>query len=443
MSPKSALEQVPDFWWRDPVEHCRLRAKYGSSQKASTMVTPSCAPRNAQGWWRKLTDAGCVDASGNPTGVPAPEVTNLRGRPPSAPKPPDGSVEVEVDPSMVRWSDSDLIAFHQLDPELNIVTKRVAKRWNQALGEGKVAEMNGLTLTIESRYPADTILPARSEGWKPPKRGKAKPVLGRPRVITVSTDWHEPYSDDGLFDCYLQVLEELEPDEDWDIGDLVDYPQPSRHRMTKGFEATPQECVDARYKHDACRVAAAPGAVHKRLYGNHDVRVDIAVTEKVGAHVARLARAGDTLPVLDLGHLLRYDELGIEVLRPDGDYHSVVAKLAEGLNVSHGTKSGPFGGAVKRILRRVASMLTGHDHKQSILQRVNYDEDDNAVLTVSASIGCGCQRALARSYAEDADAHLGFAVVTDHGAGSFNVELARYDDTKRELYFRGKVYRPR
>lgn len=435
-----SLEKVPDLWWRDPILHAELRKKYGSSQKAATHVEPSISPRNAQLWWRKLKDAGCVDASGNPTGVPAPRVRNLDGRPPR--EKDSVGVEVEIDPTMVRWSDSDLAKFHGIDPELNIVVKRQAKRWNQAIGDGQVAEMNGLTLTFEARYPADTILPARAEGWKPPKRGARRATAGA-RVITVSTDWHEPYSDAGLFDCYLQVIAELKPDEDWDLGDLVDYPQPSRHRMTKGFEATPQECVDARYRHDAERVAAAPNAIHRRLYGNHDVRVDIAVTEKVSKHVARLARAGDEIPVLDLAHLLRYDELGIEVLRPDGDYHSVVAKIVEGLNVAHGTKSGPFGGAVKRIVRRVASMLTGHDHKQLLKQHTVYDEDDNVVVTIAASIGCGCQRALARSYAEDADAHLGFAVVTDHGNGSFNVELARYDDTKRELYFRGKVYRPR
>lgn len=429
---------APDGWWRDPKLHAPLRAFHGSSQKAAR-ATGNVSARNAQQWWSRMEAAGCVDASGRPTGVPVPE--RKGGRPKADPSKQVG-VEIEIDPTMVRWTDSDLMRFHGWDPELNVITRRQAKRWNQAIGNGEVAEMNGLTITVESRYPADTILPARTEGWKPPRRGPRNAVAGA-RVITVSTDWHEPYSDAGLFDCYLQVLAELKPDEDWDLGDLVDYPQPSRHRMTKGFEATPQECVDARYRHDAERVAASPRTVHRRLYGNHDVRVDVAVTEKVGKHVARLARAGDEIPVLDLGHLLRYDELGIEVLRPEGDYHSVVAKIVEGLNVAHGTKSGNFGGAVKRIVRRVASMLQGHDHKQLLKQVTAYDENDQAVLTIAASIGCGCQRALARSYAEDADAHLGFAVVTDHGGGSFNVELARYDDTKRELYFRGKVYRPR
>jgi len=425
-------------WWTDPVQLRAAVEKYGSPTQAARAMG-GATERTVQRQWKLLEQGKQL----RPNRSDAARARSLaQGKTARSAKPSDDTVEVEIDPTMVRWTDSDLISFHGLDPELSIITKRQAKRWNQALGNGEVAEMNGLTITIEARYPADTILPARVDGWKPPKRGPMIATAGT-RVITVSTDWHEPYPDDGLFDCYLQVLEELDPDEDWDLGDLVDYPQPSRHRMTKGFEATPQECVDARYRHDAERVAAAPRAIHKRLYGNHDVRVDIAVTEKIGAQVARLARAGDDLPVLDLGFLLRYDELGIEVLRPDGDYHSVVAKIVEGLNVSHGTKSGPFGGAVKRIVRRVASMLTGHDHKQALKQVTAYDENDEAVLTIAASIGCGCRRALARSYAEDADAHLGFAVVTDHGGGSFNVELARYDDTKRELYFRGKVYRPR
>ncbi len=412
----------PIGWHLDKTLREMAIAEFGNPTTAARMIGhPN--PRTAREQWKNHHGAESATSSASTNGAPA-------------------GVEIEIDPTMVRWSDSDLMEFHGLDPELSIITRRQAKRWNAALGEGQVAEMNGLTITIESRYPADTILPARSEGWKPPKRGAPLATAGT-RVITASGDWHEPYSDKGLFDCYLQVLEEIQPDEDWDLGDLVDYPQPSRHRMTKGFEATPQECVNTRYHHDAERVAAAPRAKHKRLYGNHDVRVDIAVTEKISRHVARLARAGDTIPVLDLAHLLRYDELGIEVLRPDGDYFSVVAKLVEGLNAAHGTKSGPYGGAVKRMLRRVASMLTGHDHKQLVTQHVAYDDNDDPVLTISASIGCGCQRALARSYTEDADVHLGFAVVTDHGNGSFNVELARYDDTRRELYFRGNVYRPR
>lgn len=350
-------------------------------------------------------------------------------------------VEVEIDPTMVRWSDSDLIAFHGLDPEQSIITRRQAKRWNQAIGDGQVAEMNGLTLTIEPRYPANTILPARTEGWTPPRRKQPRPGRAT-RVITVSTDWHAPYQDRGLEDCYLQVLADLQPDEDWDLGDLCDFPTPSRHRTTRGFEASPQEGIDERYKHDAKRVAAAPNAIHKRLYGNHDERIDHAIRDKIGAHVARLARAGDTLPVMDLANLLRYDELGIEVLRPGGDYHSVVAKICEGLNARHGTKSGPMGGAVKTMRRRSTAQLSGHDHKQMATIHVMYDDDDMVELRLSASIGCGCQRALARSYAEDADIHLGFAVVTDHGGGVFNVELARYDDAKRVLYFRDRVYRP-
>lgn len=422
-------------WWRDPAQLQAAVKKYGTPTQAAremggvshstvliawrNLKAGKQIPLSVQDAARARSSASVKDAESAPLGI-----------------------EVEVTPDQIRWSSNDLAEFHGLDPELNIVTRRVAKRWNAALGEGRVAEMNGLAVTFEARYPADTILPARSDGWVPPKRIPRQPTMGK-RTLAVSTDWHAPYEDQGLFDCYLQVLERYQPDEDWDLGDLVDYPQPSRHRMTKGFEATPQQCVDERYKHDAARVKAAPNAIHRRKYGNHDVRVDIAVTEKVGAHVARLARAGDTLPVLDLGNLLRYDELGIEVLRPDGDYHSVVSKLAEGLNARHGTKSGPYGGAVKTMSRRTASQLSGHDHTQMIMQRTSYDDNDMPVMTLSASIGCGCQRELGRSYAEDADVHLGFAWVTDHGGGSFNVELARYDDARRELYFRENVYRPR
>lgn len=413
-------------WWKDPVQASEAVRKHGSISAAARALG-GVSPRAAREAWAKLRDAGSVDSSASDQTASVAVDTTV----------------IEVDPEHVRWTDSDLLKFHGLDPENQIISRRTAKRWNAALGEGRVAEMNALTITVEARYPVGMLLPARADGWKPPVCKPPKKSLGVPRVLLISTDWHAPYENVGLFDCYLQVSEEIEPDEDWDLGDLVDYPQPSRHRMTRGFEATPQECVNARYRHDAMRVNAAPNARHVRLYGNHDVRVDIAVTEKVGAHVARLARAGEEIPVLDLGNLLRYDELGIEVLRPDGEYHSVIAKLADGLNARHGTKSGPMGGAVKTKGRRSASQLGGHDHKQVSAQHVQYDDDDQVHLSVSASIGCGCRRELGGSYTEDSDIHLGFVVVTDHGNGSHNVEFARYDDRREELYFRGKLYRPR
>lgn len=352
----------------------------------------------------------------------------------------DGDTATIVWPAGTPWSLGEVCRTANLDPNEWLPVRAIPNIWQAISKDDGIVDLHQIKVELVRRIPADMILPARSDGWKPPK---PKPLPQRAtRTIVVSTDWHAPYQDRGLEDCYLQVLADLQPDEDWDLGDLCDFPTPSRHRTTKGFEASPQQCVDERYRHDARRVAAAPNAVHKRMYGNHDVRVDIAVTEKVGAHVARLARAEDTLPVLDLGHLLRYDELGIEVLRPDGDYHSVVARIVEGLSARHGTKSGPMGGAVKTMNRRATSQLSGHDHKSVLTQHVMYDDDDEVELRISASIGCCCQRALARSYNEDADIHLGFAVVTDHGGGVFNVELARYDDARRVLYFRDKVYRP-
>lgn len=422
-------------WWRDEQQLRAMVQRHGTvtnAARAEGRPSVSTATRA----WNALK-----------AGEPLPRSTGDAARARYSKSPQDASsaseqTSIEVDPSQVRWTDSDLLEFHGLDPDLNIITRRQAKRWNAALGDGQVAEMNGLTITAEARYPAGAILPARADGWRPPRPKKSRRKVAA-RVITVSTDWHLPYQDEGLFDCYLQVLEELQPDEDWDLGDLVDFPQPSRHRMTRGFEATPQECIDARYQHDAQRVAAAPNARHVRMYGNHCVRLDIAITEKISQHVARLARAGDEIPVMDLGHLLRYDELGIEVLRPEGDYHSVVAKIVDGLNARHGTKSGPYGGATKTMSRRNSSQLSGHDHHQVLMQHVSYDDEDSPVITISASIGCGASRAVARSYTEDADINMGFAVVTDHGGGSFNVELARYDDARRELFFRGARYLPR
>lgn len=278
---------------------------------------------------------------------------------------------------------------------------------------------------------------ARSKGWTPSVPRFRAPVRASELVLCVS-DTHAPYHDPDLHTCLLGWLRVHQPDRAYDFGDLLDLPIPSRHRSTKGFEASPQESLDARYQLDAERVAASPRTQWTVCLGNHDERIDHAVRDRIGAHVARIARAGDDLPVLDLGFLLRYDELGVELMRPSGDYHSVSVEIAPGLHARHGTKAGKHGGAVKAIEKHAGSVAQGHDHRQVLQQVVRYDEHGVAQSRWAISFGAMCARDL--GYVEDPDVGQGFVTITVHADGSWHPEIARWDAAAGRLYWRDEVY---
>lgn len=281
------------------------------------------------------------------------------------------------------------------------------------------------------------LVAARSEGWQPSLPKRAAPDRATTLILCVS-DTHAPYHDPGLHYCLLQWLAKHQPERAFDFGDLLDLPIPSRHRSTRGFEASPQQSLDARYELDAERVAASPRTRWTVCLGNHDERIDHAIRDKVGAHVARIARAGEQMPVMDLGFLLRYDELGIELARPSGDYHSVTIEVAPGLHARHGTKAGKHGGAVKAIEKHAASVAQGHDHRQVLQQIIKYDEHGIAQARWAISFGAMCSRDL--GYVEDPDVGQGFVTITMHADGSWHPELARYDATTRRLYWRDECY---
>lgn len=335
-----------------------------------------------------------------------------------------------------------LLAEHGLDAAEWVVTHARPNSWQALAPEGEVVTLHQLKVEARRRIPADALLPARVEGWSPklPRAQRPKKQTKTELVLVVS-DTHAPYHDANLHDCLLQWLEMHQPARAYDFGDLLDLPIPSRHRPTKGFEATPQESIDVRYRLDAERVAASPTTKWTVALGNHDERIDHAIRDKIGAHIARLARAGDTLPVMDLGFLLRYDELGITLVRPYGDYHSVTIEIAPGLFGRHGTKAGKHGGAAKAIERRASSYGQGHDHKQIMQQFVRYDDAGVAQTHWLLSWGAMCQRDL--GYVEDPDVAQGFTTITLHDDGSWHPEFARFDSASQSLLWRGERYTPR
>jgi hypothetical protein len=347
---------------------------------------------------------------------------------------------ITLDPGTPLQPDQ-LLTDHGLDADEWVVTNARPNSWQALAPEGEIVTLHQLKVEAVRRIPADALLPARTDGWTPKRTAQRPRPHATAELVAIVSDTHAPYHDPGLHDCFLQWLQQYRPERAYDFGDLLDLPTPSRHRTTQGFEATPQESIDTRYQLDAERVAASPSTEWRVVLGNHDERLDHAIRDKIGAHVARIARAGDTLPVMDLGFLLRYDELGINLIRPDGDYHALTVEIAPGLFGRHGTKAGKHGGAVKAIERRDASLGQGHDHKQLHQQLVRYDDAGVARSRWMMSWGAMCSRDL--GYVEDPDVAQGFTSISVHADGSWHPEMARWDAATDTLYWRDERYQPR
>lgn len=177
--------------------------------------------------------------------------------------------------------------------------------------------------------------------------------------ILVLPDTHFPQTDKRVWKAILAVVEETQPDEIVHIGDLMDYPQPSR--WTRGtreeFEGSVYEDSRAAIKEliEPLRaVYSGPIGVHE---GNHDARTRL--------YMEKYAPALADTDMFNFENLLRFSDYGIERLP---DFYDV----APGWVTTHGHLGGirlnqnagmTAGNAAKRLGK---SVVMGHTHRAGI-----------------------------------------------------------------------------
>ena len=177
--------------------------------------------------------------------------------------------------------------------------------------------------------------------------------------VLVIPDMHYPDTDMRLFGAVLGAIKEVKPDRIIQIGDLMDYPQPSR--WTKGtryeFEGSVFADSEKAVKNviePLRKVFDGPIGVHE---GNHDLRPR-AYLEKYAPALAETEK-------FNFENLLRFEEFGIERL-PDFN------KVAPGWITTHGHLGGirlsqiagntPLNAAKKMGV----SIVMGHSHRAGI-----------------------------------------------------------------------------
>lgn len=330
-----------------------------------------------------------------------------------------------------------------LDPDLWYIPDgpgggMVFNHWDGPQKDGNVVRYYQLKFRAQRRRPEASLLPPRPEGYKPPTIQRI-PVANDPKLIMVVGDHQAPFHDPRLHDLTLQWLEANQPDEGVHLGDLMDFPDISRHPDDPDNVAAANECLQSGYGILADYRTASPVTHFKLMPGNHDERLRKFVIEKARPlHGLKRADTPDAYGevVHDISYLLRLDELGIEFIDPKGSYELAQVTLGQNLAVRHGWIVRQKGGesAYQSLQKCGYSILVGHTHRQAIVQHTLKEITGKPRQLLAAEIGCMCRldpgpgvdNRIFPSYAPMPDWQMGFATVSLWPDGKFNVDLATY-----------------
>lgn len=331
----------------------------------------------------------------------------------------------------------DLMEERGLDPKDWEVVSMTVNEWDSPTGD----VMRQLKVQLRRIVPLDIVAPARPEGQRyVASKRQAGP---EPKKVVLVGDQQAPFHDPDLHESFCEFLYDYQPDEGVLIGDTIDLPDISRHPNNPEQDATVQECIDAGYLilRDY-RDASAP-TQWKKLAGNHDERLRRIVVDKIeriyGLRRAEVPGAEIELPVMDVGHLLRLDELDIEFVRPNGDYEHAQIKLSPHLAARHGwiIRKGSGSSALATLEHLGFSVVVGHTHRQSLVHKTRHDINGESSTLAACETGCMCL-ADGLGYAVSPDWQQGFATAEIWEDGTFKLDLATY--VNGNLYYRDKRY---
>jgi hypothetical protein len=333
-----------------------------------------------------------------------------------------------------------LLADHGLDPDEWIVTTARPNSWQALAPESEIVTLHQLKVEAKRILPDDVWIPARTDAplRKPPRARRA--TKNSPVLVALAGDQHCPHQDEGLEACWLEWCRANQPDEIVGMGDLLNLSKPhSKHRpnLHDRHNDTPAACFQSGHDWWRRTLAASGTKTHaSQVAGNHDLRAQISCLEKL-PDLYDVKRPGEQHPWWDLEYMLGLDKLGVKYHRPEGEYHSVEVFLADSFSVAHGAKAGPHGGAPRDAAKHEGSRAVGHAHKASITVVVRY-RNGSAIQHVHVSVPTMARRDL--GYSDTPDSHQGFATLTKHADGTWNAELALYDDRRQQLWWRDQTY---
>lgn len=340
--------------------------------------------------------------------------------------------------SSVRLSGADSAAFYGLSPEDLADGEALMRRrgfdpadWrfsNASITEwGRDPETGApyqrLKIDVKRRLKlANLLVPEPLAPIAPPK---VEHVTDRPRVGFVLPDPHAPFHDPGAMACFLAFCRDVQPDFGIFSGDVLDLPEPSRHRRNPAWHCTPQESIRAGYRDILAPTREAlPNAELDVIVGNHDVRIRNWLLERQ-PDLADLCAADSDVPVLSVRNLLALDKLHIGVVEPLGEYSDGQLVVCRNLTVTHGEKTGKYNAVDEELDSYGHSVMFGHTHRKRTVYRTRFDMDGPAT-SIGVNLGCMCLIDGGLGYTRRPNWQQGFGVVTVWPDGTFHIEHADY-----------------
>lgn len=201
-----------------------------------------------------------------------------------------------------------------------------------------------------------------------------------------------PMHDEAAMNVAIQILGFVKPTRIINLGDYLDASEwTSKFTVYPEFVLTTQPALDRGHEFLAQqRAEVGPNAEIDLLGGNHDNRIELAITRNsMAATRLRQANRPASWPVLSIPFLMRLEELGVKYT---GAYPAGRVKIADAhgeqtpLYALHGEKLD----MKKQANSERQSTVQGHTHHLSCHMET-YDYDGTAQQVQSWSLGCLCR----------------------------------------------------
>lgn len=202
----------------------------------------------------------------------------------------------------------------------------------------------------------EVLLPARTDGPRFKHPGTVKLRAGD--KVAFIADPHCPFHDPGALAAFLAWTEQVGGIAQLVLlGDLLDLPGPSRHRSLGRMPST-QECVETAYQYLLALREGLPGVPIDWVVGNHDARINLYAVDNA-SDLAGLRQAGGGPEVLSLSHVLRLDELAIDLHHHEHGWEMGSLEITPTLAAWHE----PPSKRQRDVIRY--SVIHGHHHSQT------------------------------------------------------------------------------
>lgn len=364
-------------------------------------------------------------------------------RPPGVERPGlkvDGDeAEVTSPASSGFTTPEDLMKERGLDPKEWEVAGMTVNEWDSPTGD----ILRQLKLQLRRLKPINLIAPARIDGPTIQPNLTKRSSRESLRIVLVG-DQQAPFHELDLHRVFIDFLGWYKPQQGVLMGDTADFSDISRHPRNPERDATVQECVDAAYSVLRDYRMAHPATHWKKLAGNHDERIRRMQVDRIeqvyGVRRALIPGESAETPVLDIEHLLRLDELGIDYIRPNGDYEHTQINLSTHLAARHGwiARKGSGASALATLEHLGFSVVVGHTHRQSLVHKTRHDISGQLTTLAACETGCMCRIEEGLGYAVAPDWQNGCATAEIWPDGTFKLDLATY--VNGTLYYRDQRF---